>query len=376
MLQGIHLTLLVGPNQPAPAPLPLLEALQEVEVTHNDSGRSGFQLVFQTGQSRNQFRDQLLIADPRLQPFSRVVIKVTLNAREQILMDGVITNHQLSPSLEVGGSTLTLTGEDVSVMMDLEEKSEQHPGQNESAIVTQLIGNYAKYGLIPNVINPPVIDQPSPNDRVPAQQGTDLDYIEQLAQRYAYVFYLTPGPVTGKSIAYWGPPKRTRSPQTALTLNMSSFTNVESLNFQYNALSAQQVKGEFQDRKTNQIELLDFARSDRNTPLATRAGLTRQPHVRVQQYRESGNDSTRSRARGQAIVDRSTDNVVTASGQLDTARYGELLQLRGIIRLRGAGYTHDGEYYIKSVTHKIRKGEYKQSFTLTREGSGSTISSV
>jgi hypothetical protein len=72
----------------------------------------------------------------------------------------------------------------------------------------------------------------------------------------------------------------------------------------------------------------------------------------------------------QAETDSSTDNVITVSGELDAARYAALLKPRGLVGLRGAGYSFDGFYYVKSVTHNIRRGEYKQSFTLTREGLG------
>jgi hypothetical protein len=37
------------------------------------------------------------------------------------------------------------------------------------------------------------------------------------------------------------------------------------------------------------------------------------------------------------------------------------------------GFNYDGLYYVKSVTHKINMGDYKQSFTITREGLGSTV---
>jgi hypothetical protein len=70
------------------------------------------------------------------------------------------------------------------------------------------------------------------------------------------------------------------------------------------------------------------------------------------------------------------DDVVKITGELDTLRYGDILQLRGIVGLRGVGYTYDGLYYVKSVTHSIRKGEYKQSFTITREGLGTTTQLV
>ena len=70
------------------------------------------------------------------------------------------------------------------------------------------------------------------------------------------------------------------------------------------------------------------------------------------------------------------DEVVTASGELDAVRYGEILTPRSLIGLRGAGLLHDGLYYVKQVTHNISRGSYKQRFTLAREGLGATIQAV
>ena len=39
-----------------------------------------------------------------------------------------------------------------------------------------------------------------------------------------------------------------------------------------------------------------------------------------------------------------------------------------LVGVRGAGLTYDGLYYVESVTHNIKRGEYKQSFTLSRDG--------
>ena len=36
----------------------------------------------------------------------------------------------------------------------------------------------------------------------------------------------------------------------------------------------------------------------------------------------------------------------------------------------------DGLYYVKSVTHSIKRGEYKQSFSLARNGLLSTVPKV
>jgi len=64
---------------------------------------------------------------------------------------------------------------------------------------------------------------------------------------------------------------------------------------------------------------------------------------------------------------RSAD-AVSASGSLDVLRYGRALKARGLVGVRGAGMAFDGLYYVQSVTHNIKRGEYKQSFTLTRNG--------
>jgi hypothetical protein len=71
----------------------------------------------------------------------------------------------------------------------------------------------------------------------------------------------------------------------------------------------------------------------------------------------------RSVARASASAD-----AVTAQGQLDVARYGHILKARSLVGVRGAGLAYDGLYYVKSVTHNIKRGEYTQSFTLARNG--------
>ena len=50
---------------------------------------------------------------------TRIVIIVTVGGLPEVLMDGVITRQELAPSSEPGQSTLTVTGEDLSALMDL-----------------------------------------------------------------------------------------------------------------------------------------------------------------------------------------------------------------------------------------------------------------
>jgi hypothetical protein len=98
---------------------------------------------------------------------------------------------------------------------------------------------------------------------------------------------------------------------------------------------------------------------------------TQLPNVRKTLLeRGSGLSVIEAFSRAQGITDKSVDGVATAQGELDALQYGGVLKPRGIVGVRGAGFTHDGFYYVKSVNHSISKGQYKQRFSLSREGTG------
>jgi hypothetical protein len=373
---GIHLTLLIGPTVPLPAPPSLTDALDRVEVTHSDEGRSGFQLTFVAGRSgMADLADYPLLSLPLLKTFSRVVMVVTFGAAPKVLIDGVITHQELSPSNQPGATTLTVTGEDVSVMMDLEEKSVEHPAQDETIIANKIVLTYAQFGMIPLVIPPTVIDPPIPVDRTPVQRGTDLQYLTEMAERHAYVFYVTAGPAPLVNTAYWGPPKRVDLPQRALSINLGPETNLVSLSFRNNALAPTLVSGTVQDRQTNQAVPVQTFASTRPPLASLPAWLTNQPNVRRTQLAGAGLTAAQAFARAQSATDASVDTV-TADGELDAVRYQDLLQARGVVGLRGAGFSYDGLYYVQRVTHVISRGSYRQRFTLSREGLGSTTPAV
>src|SRR5262249_7703618 len=61
-------------------------------------------------------------------------------------------------------------------------------------------------------------------------------------------------------------------------------------------------------------------------------------------------------------------DAISASGSLHVLRYGRVLRSRQLVGVRGAGTAYDGLYYVNSVTHNLKRGEYKQNFTLSRDG--------
>lgn len=374
-MSGIYAVLLIGPTIPLPAPESLSSAIDSIEIRNSDEGRDVFQIVFNIGRGSNISKDLLdysLIQNPLLKNFNRIIIMVVFGLRPTVLIDGIITHKQLSPSNEPGQSKLTITGEDVSFMMDRKEVSTTHPNQPDMVIVTKIIGSYAQYGLVPMVIPPASVDVPTVVTRTPSQQKTDLQHIKALAKQYNYIFYVEPTQVPGVNTAYWGPKTYTGIPQKALTVNMGSDTNVTGVNFQYSSVESTLVTGSVQDPILNMKIPVITVTSLRPPTALFPDLLTNIANAKTKQYRAGGGvNALQAYNEAQSTTEASTD-AVTATGEVDGVVYGDVLRARRLVGLRGVGLMHDGFYYVKNVTHKISSGNYKQAFTLSREGLGST----
>src|SRR5678815_415683 len=175
MLNGVYLTLMIGPSVPIPAPLPVMEALKSVQV-NSSKDRTGFQLTFTIGKN-SPLQLAMLPAgyfDPMI---TRVVIIATMNGLPRVLMDGIVTRHELTPSNDPGQSTLTITGEDLSVLMDVIEIKLLYPAMPVAARVALILAKYAVFGIVPVVV-PPIGDAPPlPTDQIPTQTGTDRESV-------------------------------------------------------------------------------------------------------------------------------------------------------------------------------------------------------
>ncbi len=371
MLKGVHLTLLIGPVVAVPVPRELTDTLVSAQVTTSAGQRSGFQLEFVFGKSSTIGRTLLPVGffDPGI----RVILIATVNSIPSVLMDGIITRQEVTPSGEPGQSKLTVTGEDVSVLMDLIDFTGiPYPAMPPEARVALIIAKYALFGLIPVVIPSVFVDVPIPTNEIPSHQGTDLQYLKKLADDAGYVFYVEPGPAPGVNLGYWGPEIRIGVPQPALNVNFDAHSNVEAINFSQDGLSREQPFIMVHEPLTHlniPIPIPDV--SLLRPPLAARPALA----LKFKKLETAHHPPLRAALRGLAHAAKSSD-AVTGSGSLNVLRYGRILRARQLVGVRGASPAFDGLYYVKSVTHNLKAGEYKQSFTLGREGLVSLVPTV
>jgi hypothetical protein len=369
---GIKLSLRVGPV-PIAAPSALVEALSSVSV-QSGSGetQSGFELSFDLP-ARSPLRTLFLLTGGGSLPLMRVVLVVQIGGRAESIIDGVTTNVETQPG-EGGVGKIVVKGKDLSALMDIIEFTGlPYPAMPPAARVLLALAKYAAFGVIPLVIPSIAEDLPIPIERIPQQRGTDYAYITHLARQCGHVFYLEPGPAPATSKAYWGPEIRIGEAQPALSVNMDALSNVEELSFNFDKEKKTMPIVYFQELLSKApigIPIPDI--SPLNPPLGLVPPL---PPQIVSLDDTSQKGPVGALMAGLAYAGQHSDSVF-GTGKLDVSRYGRLLKSRQLVGVRGAGLPFDGLYYVKSVTHDIKRGEYKQSFTLARNGLISTVPTV
>jgi hypothetical protein len=361
------LTVLIGPGIPVPPPPEVVDALLGAKVDHGEE-RSAFQLSFAV--SKNSILLTTLLPAGYFDPIStRVVIIVTLGGLPHVLMDGLVTQQQVMPSDKPGESTLTITGEDLSVAMDIVSLTRPFPAMTEVAVVYEVLAPYAALGIVPLVIPPFIPSLDSPTERWNTQTNkTDRAYIRQIAQECGFIFFVRPGPLPLQSVAYFGPDINVPVPQPALTINMDAHTNVESLSFTLHGLAKKIRVFTIYDPVTQKIPIsIPLPNIDGFKPPL---GLRPTPPARIEFDEQSARLSPDKAAKGILAFLLGGDNsaAVTGDGSLDTMRYGHVLEPRMLVGVRGAGLAYDGLYYVDTVSHDVKKGSFKQSFTLSRDG--------
>jgi len=364
---GVRLLLLIGDTLPLPPPASVMFALRQVQVTIDDRAGDGFELRFAVG--KDAMVDTSMLSTGVVKPLRRVVLGVILGALPEVLIDGVITRNELAPGDAPGTSTLTVHGRDLSQVFDLEDRNEEYPNQPDFVIAAQVIGRYARYGVLPAPT--PTSDFPIQLDRIPRQQETDLAFLRRIARRNGFVFYVEPVTI-GVSKAYLGPENRLSLPQPALTIDMGSSTNARNVSFSEDGLAPVAVEGTFLEPFSKTTIPLPRLPSLKVPPLA----LSPTPAARTVRTRDTAQRNAAQAALASVSTVTNAPDSVTAQGTIDTARYGHALKARRLVGVRGAGFSYDGLYYVQRVSHTLARGSYTQQFGLSREGTGSFTPAV
>jgi hypothetical protein len=351
---GAGYTLLVAM---VPAPPPLVEAVQEIEIETSIDVASVFRIRF--GITQTEIGDwSILDLDP-FRPFVPVQIRIQRGlGPPEAVINGFVTGHDVSYGAEPGSSTLVVTGMDATFMMNLEEKAMPWPNLPDSAIAAAIFGQHA---VVPQVDpSSPVLTEP---EGTTVQRGTDIRFLRRLARRNGFDCYVQPEPLTGIDLGYFKARGLVGVPQAVLSFGFGTESNVSDLRVRYEAARATAAVAAGLDvlTKSPQPALAPLALE---IPLGIEGTLLRELPPPIVRPADTGLPRTAELQRAiQATVDRSTWSVV-AEGTvgLDVP----VLRPGGLVSIRGLGRLYNGSYFVTRVRHTIGPGRFEQRFEARR----------
>jgi len=257
---------------------------------------------------------------------------------------------------------------DPTVLMHLEERVKAWPNMKDSDVAAAIFSDPA-YQFTP------VVDDTQwtrdENDHTLLQRSTDIQFLQQLADRNGFECFVELNPATGAVEGHFHPPRHDGQAQGVLTVNMGAATNVNRFRARFDMLGPTAAQA-------TTLDVEDGSDQSGQADAASQGGLGREEATATDRPRRvllsqlAMAQSGEAQRYAQAVVDRSSWAIV-AEGELNTVAFGGLLRAKRPVMVRGVGRTLSGRYYAERVLLSIgADGTCTQRFTLRRNAVGLT----
>jgi phage protein D len=349
-----------------PAPPELIDVIQRLEVEDHaemaDMVRLSVAIAIRDGCGSWNVVDE-----NTFQRLTKLRIDVNVGSgKTEPLIEAYVIETNADFANQPGQSVLNVVAMEPTAKMNLEEKVRPWPNMADSDIAEQIFRD-CKF-------NTDNIDQTQPtrdeNDHTEMQRGTDIQFLQRLAQRNGFEIYVELNPETGVVEGHFHAPRLQQNPQGVLSVNMGSATNVNSFHARFDMVQpataqAHNIDIHSSEQQTGQSD------SQQDKPLGSAptvpAGDARQVLISGTGLSDTGELQTAA----QAEVDR-TSWAITAEGEVNTVAYGDVLRAKRPVLVRGAGRQFSGIYYVERVLHSFTGDGYTQQFSLRRNAAGLT----
>jgi phage protein D len=293
-------------------------------------------------------------------PLANLQLKITVGNNDPItVIDAYVVETQTAFTNNPGESTLTVIAMDASVLMSRNEVLKTWAGMADSDIASTIFNDY---GLSPEV---EATDVTYEEDKtLIVQRGTDMQFLQFLAQRHGFDVYVDVDPSSGSLTGHFGPVQLDEEPQGLLSIHMGQSSNLNFLNLRWDMLRPTEVQVDNIDFDTGEDQTGSATGSD--LPLLGGDDLFALASPRKSLVLPTGvavDAELLSLAQG--LSNRSSFAII-AEGEVNTNNYGAVLRAKRTITVRGVGEIYSGIYLVERVLHAFIDGEYTQSFSLRR----------
>lgn len=349
------------------APADLIDVIQRLEVEDHaeqaDMVRLTVAIAIRDGCGSWNVVDQ-----NTFQRLTKLRISVNVGSgKTEPLIEAYVIQTSADFANQPGQSVLNVVAMEPTVKMNLKETVRAWPNMTDSAIAEEIFaGPDYKFGAVVDSTQP-TRDE---DDHTEMQRGTDIQFLQSLAQRNGFECYVELNPESGKVEGHFHKPRLQQSPQGVLTVNMGDATNVNSFQANFDMLQATTAKAANVDVHSSDQQSTD-SDSAEDKSLGSASTV---PADNPRQVLISGTglaDTGELQTAAQAEVDRSAF-AITAEGEVNTVAYGDVLRAKRPVLVRGAGKQFSGLYYVQRVTHTFTGDGYTQHFSLKRNAWGLT----
>lgn len=337
----------------------LLAQLQTVEAEEHLQMADMLRLVFNIAVKEDGSGWRVL-DDAVFSPLTHLQLQITVGNNDPVtVIDAYVVETQTAFTNNPGESTLTVTAMDAGVLMSRREVVRTWAGMSDSDIAGTIFNDY---GLSSEVETTDVTYEE--DNTLIVQRGTDMQFLQLLAQRHGFDVYIDVDPASGSLTGHFGPVRLDGEPQGLLTIHMGQSSNLNFLNVRWDMLRPTAV----------QVDNIDFDSGENQTGSAASSDLTllggqdlfKSTTPRMSRVLPSGAAiEAELLSIAQGLCNRSSLAVV-AEGEVDTRNFGAVLRAKRTVTVRGAGELYSGIYLVERVLHAFIEGEYTQSFTLRR----------
>jgi hypothetical protein len=354
----------------APLPVPFFQALREIEVETSIGQASIFRLHFDL--SRTMLGDFDALAIDIFRPMLPVRISIAAGVPvPQVLINGYILDSQVHAAGSPGSSRYEVVGMDaLGTLMANNQQPFPWPNLSDTEIAAAIFTKYAMLSLVDDLPSTRTMLDTTTNQRI-----YDAPFLFDLAHCNNLELYIQPDPFAGTDVGHLHRPYTYLPSQGVLSVDFGRQTNLTQFNVSNDMLKPTGVTGATVDQQTR-ASVPAFGQVSTELPMGREPTLSRvlpPPLARLIPGCAANPTEAQLRALAHASA---TSRSVTAQGEVDGIKFGRPLRVGLPILVRGAGQQNSGLYYVKSVTHRISRDDYSQSFTAWRNAVGLTGAEV
>jgi hypothetical protein len=305
--------------------------------------------------------DLPFLSDDRLAPGSELAILVPLNNSFHCLVKGPVHGNQIHIEHGGAGSWLEIQGSDTSIAMDRETRSAVWADVKDSDAVLSIL---ADYGYTPDVESTNSTHLETKHTL--AQRDSDLRFVQRLARRNGFLFWITCNEL-GIETAHFKRPPLDGSAAADLVINLKS-PSLPSIDIKWDGERPTSVIGMQMD--LNNKENIDGAVAKTSqTILGKQSLMDITGDIRSVHLATPVDDSGDLLSRGEGVLIES-DWFIHASCQTDLITLGKPVRAHTIAELRGAGSRYSGKYFTAGINHSIDAENHRMNLELVRNGWG------